>query len=133
MDIDFAFICDYADVAGKINALGIGFDTVYLSAIPGTHRGFYLVVQFRASIVEAGQKDLAIRVIDADGGNVLAPITGQFAIPSQEGRVESVGRIAVAIQNIPFQRHGPYSLHVVVQGQEMVRIPFSVAPPPSTA
>ncbi len=28
MDIDFAFICDYAEVAGKIYAVGIGIDTL---------------------------------------------------------------------------------------------------------
>ncbi len=26
MDIDFAFICDYAEASAKLSALGIGFD-----------------------------------------------------------------------------------------------------------
>ena len=35
MDVDFAFVCDYADVSTKINALGIGFDSVFLPQLPG--------------------------------------------------------------------------------------------------
>jgi hypothetical protein len=132
MDVDFAFICDYADVSTKINALGIGFDTVFLPQLPGVHRGFHLVLQLRASIVEAGQKELAIRVIDADGNNIIPPITGQFTVPVQEGAVEGVGRLAVALQNLEFLRQGAHSLHIVVQGQEMVRIPFNVVTAPTT-
>ena len=29
MTVDFAFVCDYAEVGGKINAMGIGFDTIF--------------------------------------------------------------------------------------------------------
>ncbi len=132
MDIDFAFICDYAEVAGKIYAVGIGIDTLFVPQLPGTHRGFYLVVQMRASIVEAGQKDIAVRLIDGDGSNVIEPLTGQFVIPMTEGRLESIGRIALGLQNLQFQRLGPHSIHVLVQGEEKVRIPFTVAIPPST-
>ena len=43
MNLDFAFICDYAEVSGKINALGIGFDTIYSPKVPAKHPLFFLV------------------------------------------------------------------------------------------
>jgi hypothetical protein len=45
VDIDFAFICDYAEIGNKINALGIGFDTIHVQQIPH----FYLVAQIRVN------------------------------------------------------------------------------------
>ena len=54
MRVDFAFLCDHAEVSGKINALGIGFDTIYARKVPVRHPYFFLVAQFRASIAEIG-------------------------------------------------------------------------------
>lgn len=133
MDIDFAFICDYADVGGKINALGIGFDTIYTREVPTTHPHFDLVAHIRASAAEAGDKDLVIRLIDADGIDIIPEITGTFNVPRPpEGATESTGKVGVGFNAVQFPRYSQYSLHVVIQGNEMIRIPIRVAPPPTT-
>ena len=134
MDIDFAFICDYAELGAKINALGIGFDTIYAREVPATHPHFYLVAQIRASVAEVGDKAIEIRLIDADGADVIPPISGTFNIPRPPpATTESLGRIVVAFNSVPFPRYTQYSLHVVIQGREMVRIPLRVMQPPATA
>lgn len=133
MDVDFAFICDYADVTGKINALGIGFDTIYARKEPARHPIFYVVAQLRASIAEAGTKDIEIRLIDADGADVIPPAKGSFEVPAPKGATETKGRIAMAFHNVQFPRYGLYSFHLTIQGREMVRIPLRITPPPSTA
>lgn len=133
MDIDFAFICDYADATGKMNALGIGFDVIYASKVPVKHPSFYLVAQLRASIAEAGTKDIEFHLIDADGTDVIPPLRHKFEIPAPKGTTETIGRLAMAFRNVEFPRHGLYSLHLAVQGREMVRIPLRIAPPPSAA
>ena len=67
MDQVFAFICDFADASGgKINALGIGFDTIYAKEVPTTHPHFYLVLKLRADAAEAGDKDIRINLIVID-------------------------------------------------------------------
>lgn len=134
MDIDFAFICDYAEVGNKINGLGIGFDVIYAQQVPAVHPHFHLVAQIRASIAEIGDKEITIRLIDADGADVIPEIQGTFNIPAPPaGATESLGRLGVALNNIQFPRFTQYSLHVVVQGREMIRIPLRVAQPPTTA
>ena len=130
MQVDFAFICDYAEISTKIHALGIGFDTIYAPAVPCKHPHFSLVVQFRANVVEAGEKNLEVRLIDEDGKDILPPIRGKFTVPRPLVGTESAGRIAIAFTNVEFPRHGVYSLHAVVEGQDMVRIPLRVSPPP---
>lgn len=130
MDIDFAFICDYAEIGNKINALGIGFDTIHVQQIPH----FYLVAQIRASVAEVGDKDIVISLIDADGADVIPPISSTFNIPRPNpGATETLGRITAAFNNVEFPRFTQYSLHVVIQGREMIHIPLRVMQPPATA
>lgn len=132
MDVDFAFICDYAEVGPKINALGIGFDTIYAPTVPAVHRHLAVVAQLRAQVTEAGQHALSIRLIDSDGSDVLPPINGDFEIPRPVAGTESIGRVAVDLDGLNFPRYGMYSIRLVVDGRETVRLPFSVVSPPTT-
>lgn len=130
MKLDFAFICDYAEATRKINALGIGFDTIYAPKLPCKHPSFFLVIQLRANVVEAGEKNLEVRLIDEDGKDIIPAISGKFSIPKPSAGTESIGRIAMQFGNVEFPHYGSYSLHAVVEGHEMVHMPLKVSPPP---
>ncbi len=132
MKPDFAFICDYAEVTGKINALGIGFDTIYAPKVPCRYPSFFLVIQLRANVVEAGEKSLQVHLIDEDGKDVIPAVSGKFGIPKPTLGTESIGRITMQFHSVEFPRYGSYSLHAVVEGIEMVRVPLKVSPPPQT-
>lgn len=129
MQVDFAFVCDYADASNKLNALGIGFDTIMAPQTPAKHQTFFLVMQIRANVVESGEKNLEIDLIDEDGKPVIPPLKGRFNIPRPPSGTESTGRIATRFDNVEFPKYGAYSLHIVVDGHEMVRIPLRVAQP----
>ena len=134
MDIDFAFICDHAQIGQKIDAMGIGFDTIQASEVPAQHRHFALVVQLRASVPEAGDKDLTISLIDSDGADVIPAIQATLNIPAPPpGTAESIGRMMINFDNVEFPSFSQYSIHVVVQGTEMVRIPLRVVQAPTAA
>ena len=127
MDIDFAFICDHAQIGQKIDAMGIGFDTIQATEIPAKHRHFSLVIQLRASAPEAGDKAVTISLIDSDGADVIPAIQAQLNIPAPPaGTTETIGRMMINFDNVEFPRFTIYSIHVVVQGTEMVRIPLRV-------
>jgi len=130
MRLDFAFICDYAELTGKINALGIGFDTIYTPQVPFSHPSFFLVMQVRASVVEAGEKTLEVRLIDEDGKDVIPTVKGKYTVPQSGVGTDRIGRIALALQNVRFPHYGSYSLHAVVDGQEMFDISLKISPPP---
>ena len=54
MDVDFGFLCDYAQqAASKITALGIGFEIIYAPNVPVRHDSMSLVTRLRASVAEA--------------------------------------------------------------------------------
>jgi len=134
MNIDFAFICDYADATGgKINALGIGFDTIYAPNVPIRHNLFFLVFQIRANVVEAGEKNMVVNLIDDDGKNVIPPLNGKIVIAKPAAGTESIGRVAMAFNGVVFPKYGSYSLHAVVDGHDMVDVPMKVSQPPKSA
>ena len=130
MQVDFAFLCDYADVSGKVAAFGIGIDTIYAPDVPCTHPLMHVLAQLRASVAESGRKDFKLALIDADGVELLN-IAGPLEIKSGGG-VEGVSRINVALNNVAFPHYGDYSLHLTIDGNEIHRIRFAVASPPST-
>lgn len=132
MDVDFAFLCDYAEVGPKINALGIGFDTIIAPQVPATHPLLHVVVQLRLSVGEAGQKNLEVNLIDEDGKEVVPPTKQSFNVPKPVAGAESIGRLALAFQNIKFPQYGSYSIHVAIDGHEVKRLSIKVRPPPTT-
>lgn len=134
MELDFTFVCDYADAGAKLHALGIGFDTIYAPTVPAVHPNFHLVMQFRASIAEAGRKDVEVRLIDADGRDVVPPLSGAMEVPTPPpGALNTSSRVVVGFAGIQFPAYGQYALRVVLQGNEVKRLSIRVAPPPTTA
>jgi len=133
MQVDFAFICDYAEATNKVNALGIGFDTIMAVRIPVRHPNFFLVIQLRANVVEAGEKNFEVHLIDDDGKQIIPPVKGKLNIPRPPAGTESTGRIAMRFDGVEFPRYGTYSIHVLVEGHEMSRIPLRVTQPPATS
>jgi hypothetical protein len=130
--IDFAFLCDYAESAVKLNALGIGFDTIFAPRVPCMHPHFSLVFQMRSSALEAGQKDVDIHLIDEDGTDISAPISRQINVPKGNA-AEVIGRVVMEFVNIEFKRFGTYSVRVAVDRNEIVELTFRVAQPPAGA
>ena len=133
MVLDFAFVCDYAEAGNKLSALGIGFDTVFAPQVPCVHPVFHLVAQFAASAAEAGHKELRISLVDADGNDLVLPlsVTLEVAQPPP-GVLESKAKLVVGFGGVEFPAYGQYAVQVTVQGNEMVRIPIRVAQPPAT-
>jgi hypothetical protein len=128
--VDFAFLCDFADGGGKLSALGIGFENIVGKQLPVRHPHFCLVIQLRTSTVEAGAKEIKVHLIDADGKDVIPAIEGKFNIPKALSGTESIGRVVMEFNSVQFPLYDTYSVRAVIEGIEMVNIPFKVIPPP---
>ncbi len=129
MKADFAFVCDYAEISKKINALGIGFDTIYSDKLPCNHPFFSFVFQLRANVVEQGEKNLEIRLIDEDGKDVIPPLQGKISVGKPQSGTDSIVRVATQLNNVAFPNYGTYSIHAVVDGSEMFSVSFKVSQP----
>ena len=133
MDIDFGFLCDYADTTGKLSAIGIGFETIYAPEVPTQHPLFHAVLRLRFSSVEVGDKEIGVRIVDADGKE-LTKIDGSIRIEAPaSGQTEVMSTVNLGLYGIEFPAYGNYAAVWLVGGVEVKRSPFSVAQPPTTA
>ena len=132
MEVTFTFLCDYADNSGgKLTAVGIGIDTIYAASVPVTHRSFYAVIALRFTSVEAGTKQIALRLVDADGHDIVPGIDQALNVPDpMPGYTYRTQRIVIGLGNVRFEKFGDYAVVFLVNGQEASRTPLKLAVPP---
>lgn len=131
---NYAFLCDYAqqEPGGKINALGIGWANLTVTELPATHSQMTLVASLSGSKAEAGTKKVEVHCIDADGANVIPTLEADVDFQVQEPALEGNLNLVFNLQNLQFEKYGQYAFHLLVQGNEIARVPFSVIAPPGT-
>lgn len=132
MEVNFAFLCDYADQSGgKISAIGVGFDTIYAAKVPATHPLFYSIISIRFSSTETGLKRVGMHLIDEDGKDIVPPLDTTINVASPpSGFLYRNQQIALAMYRVNFPHHGDYTVSWLVDNREIKAIPLKVAPPP---
>jgi hypothetical protein len=131
MEIEFAFLCDYAQQESKLNAIGIGWDTIMAPELPVRHTIMTFVARLRGSMAEAGVKDVTIRIIDADGQDVIPPVLQQMQFNVQSPALFGFLNVVVQLGGLEFQRYGAYAIHLLLAGNELSRVAFQVLQPPA--
>ena len=130
VQLDLAFICDYADSTAKVVAIGIGFDQIHAPDLPARHPRLCVVARFRAHKTEIGQKQARVVIMDADGAETAA-VQGIVDFTDTLDRLETTATLVVNFDNLTFNHYGPYAAHVLLDGNEMHRMPFEVSQPPA--
>ncbi len=137
MECKFAFLCDFAEESGgKLHAIGIGWDTIYARIPPGgvsIHSMMTFVASIRGTIAESGTKEVMLRLIDADGEDVLPPQQQNIPFAVKAPQLSGNMNFVVQLGGVPFKKYGAYALHLLVQGNEMGPVVFNVSPLPTTA
>ena len=133
MDIQVATLCDAAnDYNGKLCVLGT-FDTIGSRSLPVVHQNCVLALRICFRAVDEGEHDLAIRIIDADGEDVinpLPPVKFDIRLPQE---VEFVTRnMIIHFQALQFSKAGTFSLDIAVDDDSLVSIPLRVIYMPPT-
>jgi hypothetical protein len=127
MECEFAFLCDFAEQDRKLHAVGIGWETIQAPNLPHRQPNMGIVARLRGSVAEAGMKDVSVRLIDADGEDVITAIHQQLNFDPRglEGHVNLV----VQLTNVQFKSHGGYAAYVTVGGEQKARLSFNVIEP----
>jgi len=134
MECKFGFLCDYAqDSAGKLHAIGIGWDTLYARGFPTVHPMMCFVAVLRGTIAERGTKKVVLRLLDADGNDVLPEQEQQIPFAVRPPNVEGNVNIILQLGGLKFAKPGQYAFSLLVQDNHVLTIPFSVLEPPITA
>ena len=130
MEIEFAFLCDYAQQESKLNAIGIGWDTIMAPELPVRHTIMTFVARLRGSVAEAGVKDVTVRIIDADGQDVIPPVQQQMLFNVQSPALFGFLNVVIQLGGLELRSYGAYAIHLLLSGNELARVAFQVTQPP---
>ncbi len=130
MEVDLALLADAAtiDASGKVNILGV-FDRISVSQFPAQHGRISLVLRITAGTKEIGAHEMAIRLTDPKGVEVLS-LNGEMHLGGGAG---ATGGIRVPhvlnLDGLVFTGPGRYSFDVKVDGEHQVSISLLVEGP----
>jgi len=126
MNVEAFLLCDCAtDQNGKLNVLG-AFDTLFFNELPGVFRACSIASRVRFERIEAGEHDIRLSIIDADGKRIVPPLNGKVKVGIGT-EVDSVAvNFVLALRDIEFQRFGLYRVDLAIDGQLQKSLPIRV-------
>ena len=127
MRVDLALLADYAEVTqrgGKLVVCGI-FDRVTLADLEAVHPHMALALKLVSEAGEDPVHQLAVRLVDPDGVDVVAPMEGKVEVSGELGTEASVNLI-LDLNLVKFSAHGPHSFDVYLDGELRRQVPLTV-------
>ena len=114
MKVPLAVLCDAANVSreGKLNILGV-FSDLWAGQFPCTHPSLTLVVGLEATFTERGEHAVDIRLVDADGGELLK-LDGRVNVQGPRPGRPIFTQAILQLNNISFPKPGSYTLDILV-------------------
>jgi hypothetical protein len=114
MKVPLALLCDAANVSreGKLNILGV-FSALRARQFPCIHPSLTLVVGLEATYTERGEHTIDIRLVDADGGELLK-LDGHVNIQSERPGRPIMTQAILQLNNIAFPHSGTYTVDILV-------------------
>ena len=99
--------------------------------LPVRHTIMTFVARLRGSVAEAGVKDVAIRIIDADGQDVIPPVQQQMQFNVQAPALFGFLNVVIQLGGLEFRSYGSYAIHLLLSGNELARVAFQLVQPPT--
>lgn len=132
MNIEAFFLCDAAtDSHGKLNVLGV-FDSIVVASVPATHAQCAVVLRLRLTRSEQGEHKLSLRLVDADGQNVIQPLEGGFRFAAGQD-TSAATNLILNVQGLRLPRFGELAFQLHVDGTHLASLPVHVRQLPGAA
>ena len=134
MNVEYAFLCDYADPSNKLTAVGIGIDSIYAEVLPAIHPQLFVVLALKFTASETGRKRaFEVHLQDADAKDIIPPITGDLDVQTPaEGMSYRTHRIVNGLYGLKLEQFGNYQISWLIDGIEAHAIHFRVIQGPRT-
>lgn len=126
MKVPLAVLCDAANVSreGKLNILGV-FSAVRAVQFPHAHPSMTLVVGLEATYTERGDHAIDIRLVDADGQELLK-LDGHAVLQSDRPGHPIFTQAILTLNNLTFPRAGTYTVDILVDRRHERSLPLEV-------
>jgi hypothetical protein len=137
MNVEYAFLCDYAEAGSKLAALGIGIDSIYAESIPVVHPQIFAVLALKFTINETNRtKTVEMRIQDADAKDIAPPVVQNIQIqPPAQGMTYRTFRVVSGLYGLRFKEFGDYQISWLLDGVEVHAVHFRLVhrPEPSVS
>jgi hypothetical protein len=133
MEIQIAALCDAAvDYDGKLCLLG-AFDTIMASSFPAIHPQCSVALRIMFRKEEEGFHTVVVLFVDEDGHSIVPTMETSFDVELPGDVFFSTRNLILNLQQLPFPRHGAYSIDVSVDKRQMASIPLQIRQLPQPA
>ncbi len=124
MEIEIFTLADFAqDNHSKLTIVGT-FDSIQSKQFPCVHASCSIATRLRFSAKETGDHDFRLRLIGADGKEMIKPIEGNINIgPLSNGHLTSINVVANFAQ-LKFDKPGRYSFELFIDGEWKSGLPL---------
>jgi hypothetical protein len=131
--LQLALICDAANISreGKLNILGV-FSALRARQFPCVHPSLTLVVGLEATYTERGEHAIDIRLVDADGVELLK-LDGQVNIQTERPGRPIFSQAVLQLNNIAFPHPGTYTVDILVDRRHERSVSLEVHGPAEPA
>ena len=126
METEIFTLCDFAqDAGGKLTIVGT-FDQIGSATFPVVHPACSLACRLRFSEKESGVHDFKLKLVDAGGKNVIAPIEGNINVVIPPKVQYSAINIIGSLNQLKFEKEGRYSFELYVDGDWVTGLPLNL-------
>ena len=136
VDVNYGFVCFELELAhgGRLNAKGIGFDSVRPPEVPFQLPPFYAVISLRFGPGEFGTHEISISIVDIDSNAISNPFDEPFTVePPQPPHFYRNNRIYTRVETLVFPDYGDYVFNWLLDGHEIHRANITVSRPTASA
>jgi hypothetical protein len=127
MRVDLALLADYAAITNdrKLIVSGV-FDAVLIGKVPGKLSRMMLALKLRVYGDEPEEHKVLVRLVEPDGKDVIPATDLGMSVRREDPSLDVVSPLVVSFDNVMFQRVGPYSIDVFLDGAFADRVTFDV-------
>jgi len=126
METEIFTLCDFAqDAGGKLTIVGT-FDQISSPAFPVTHPSCSLACRLRFSDKEKGTHDFKLRLIDANGKEVIPSIEGNINVGMPPNHQYAAINIVGNLNQLKFEKEGRYSFELYVDSNWVTGLPLNL-------
>src|SRR5262245_49520192 len=114
MEIEIFTLCDFAqDNNSKLTIVGT-FDAIQSSKFPCSHPSCSVACRLRFAAKEAGQHDFKLRMIDAEGKELMQPLEANINIANPPNGQFATINIVLNFNQLQFEKPGRYSFELYI-------------------
>lgn len=132
MKLSTFLLADHAEaVNGKLYVVGGAWNSIAASQFPTAHNHLSVGAVIHVPWESTNQAHtMELRIVDADGAPIIPePLQGQFETgrpPGMRAGDEHLVAMVFNFNGLVFERPGAYEFHLLVDGDEMGLLRFSV-------